>query len=532
MEVVVVGAGLGGLYCARGLVRLPFVQSVEVLEARDGVGGRMRTKYSSDGRPLYEEGAWRIPETHQRLLRLCAELGLEMMEVPSEGPTSCKEWLGSASEPRNRQPSPLVQQTACSRGTLSSWDVAAVRLGVRGADLTEAETGYAGLGIMAAGTDAYGVEQSQKRTGATEPPQRYFVPTTGMTSICARLKEDLLCKKAQRRPCRVRLKTRVVDVRASSDDGRCGFLVLCEERTGANSFSRWSLWADVVIAAVPPSQISWWGGVSGRLAPILAALAPVPLLKVFSKAGPRFRAVLGLEHDAFHLKSNTLGQQIISNTYPGTDFVQLAYCAGQRAEALEHLRLCGDMMVPLCEELSATLGLEGDRERALRELLLREEYSVHFWSEAVHVWRPSFDLNVDLKSAQACLAPHAALPGLFLCGEAVSTLQGWGEGALQTATSVVDAIAGSSEEGARRKGRVACPWTRIPSSLFPGRVEGRQTVVYDGRLLDVGAWAKVHPGSEAAIRAHLGEDVTELWDALHPKYALSLIFALQVGWSL
>lgn len=525
------GGGLGGLYCARGLVRLPSVQSVEVLEAREDVGGRMRTKYSGDDRPLYEEGAWRIPETHQRLLRLCAELGLEMMEVPSEEPTSCKEWVGSTREPRNRKPSPLVQQTACSQGTLSSWDVAAVRLGVRGAELTEAETGYAGLGIMAAGTDAYGVEQNE-RTGTTESPHRYFVPTTGMTSICVRLKEDLLRKKEQRSPCRVRLKTRVVDVRASSAEGRRGFLVLCEERTGANSFSRWSLWADVVIAAVPPSQIARWRGVSEKLAPVLAALAPVPLLKVFSKAGPRFRAVLGLGQGAFHLKSNTLGQQIISNTYPGTDFVQLAYCAGQRAEALEHLRLCGDMMGPLCEELSATFGLEGDRKRALRDLLLREEYFVHFWSEAVHVWRPSFDLNVDLKSAQACLAPHAALPGLFLCGEAVSTLQGWGEGALQTAASVVDAIAGSSEGGAWRKGRVACPWTRIPSSLFPGPVEGGQTVVYDGRLLDVGAWAKVHPGSEAAIRAHLGEDVTELWDALHPKYALGLIFALQVGWSL
>ena len=41
MQVLIIGAGLAGLCCARGLhqAHIPFV----ILEASDGVGGRVRT---------------------------------------------------------------------------------------------------------------------------------------------------------------------------------------------------------------------------------------------------------------------------------------------------------------------------------------------------------------------------------------------------------------------------------------------------------------------------------------------------------
>ena len=58
-----------------------------------------------------------------------------------------------------------------------------------------------------------------------------------------------------------------------------------------------------------------------------------------------------------------------------------------------------------------------------------------------------------------------------------------------------------------------------------------RAIVSEAHAVHFSAWAKVHPGSEGAIKAHLGEDITELWDALlHPRYALDIIFALQVGW--
>lgn len=515
MRVVVVGGGLGGLSAAVAIARQSGVRGVSVLEARETVGGRMRTRYGADARPLYEEGAWRISGDHRRMTSICSEYRLDLMQVTSEGSEASRAWL----DPDACDPAPKeVSGDSCPRGTLSSWDVTAGSQGVRGADLKAARSGYAGMGVMAAGSNSYGAETAEKATRFSET---YYVPTRGMSSICTQLREEL-----ELRPhCRVHLKTRVTDVQPSKD----GYRVLCEERVGGNAFSGKSFWADVVVLAVPPSHVAKWLGVARQLAPVLAALSPVPLLKVFSEAGPEFREAMGLGQKSFHIKSNTLGQQIISNTYPGTDFVQLAYCAGQRAESLEHFRLCGDVMGPLSREILRSIDIDADRKRRLRQALLSKKHAVHFWSEAVHVWNPSYGLDVALKSAQACLMPHACLPRLFLCGEAFSTKQGWGEGALQTSELVAFEVARIAEFVAREG---VFPPQRVPRGLYPSLRDSEALMTYDGRILDVGEWAKAHPGSEAAVRAHLGEDVTELWESvMHPRYALGIIFALQVGWT-
>ena len=510
------GGGLGGLSTALGLARMRGVSGVQVLEAQEDVGGRMRTRYAPGcERPLYEEGAWRISQRHRRMMGLCGALRLEMLEVASEGSGALRAWLGPGGEAGGgggrRGPG-----ISCPRGTLSSWDAAAEELGVRGAEAEAARSGYAGLDVMAAGSDSYGVESGER--GGEEAT--YYVPAKGMSSVCARLREEF----ERHARCSVHLKTRVVDVRRTGE----GYMVLCEQRVGGNAFSGRSFWADAVVVAVPPSHVAQWPGVARPLAPVLAALSPVALLKVFSEAGPEFREAAGVP-GAFHLKADTLGQQVISNTYPGTDFVQLAYCAGRRAEALERLRLCGDLMGPLSRELLQLLEAPGPQKRRLREALGSKPHAVHFWSEAVHVWNPGYDLDVSLKSAQACLTPHAALPRLFLCGEAFSTVQGWGEGALQTSELVVSELARTAKFVAREGG---LPPPRVPRGLFPGAGASTTLMTYGGRVMDVGAWSKVHPGGEGAIKAHLGEDVTSLWDSImHPRYALGLVFALQVGWS-
>ena len=253
MEVVIVGGGLAGLAAALSVSRMKHVKRVQVLEAKDRVGGRMRTHYGPDDRPLYEEGAWRISQEHRRMLNLCTELGLELLEVASEGAEAERAWLGPGS------PREVASTPACAPGTLSTWDAVAVRRGPQAADLLAATTGYAGLDVMVEGSDAYGVES---REAGARDRTRYYVPFRGMSSICAQLYEEL-----QRTPrCRVHLTTRVVDVRPASG----GYTVLYEERVGGNAFSGASIWADAVVVACPPSQVTRWGGVARPLAPLLA----------------------------------------------------------------------------------------------------------------------------------------------------------------------------------------------------------------------------------------------------------------------
>jgi monoamine oxidase len=72
-DVVVVGAGLAGLACARELVKGG--RGCYVLEARDRVGGRTLNTTLPNGHPIEIGGQW-IGPTQDRLLALATELGV------------------------------------------------------------------------------------------------------------------------------------------------------------------------------------------------------------------------------------------------------------------------------------------------------------------------------------------------------------------------------------------------------------------------------------------------------------------------
>ena len=79
------GAGLSGMIAAREvLVR---AGTPLVVEADDRVGGRILTEQSAPGVPI-ELGAQWIGDTHQRMFRLAAELGIKMFRQYEQGETT------------------------------------------------------------------------------------------------------------------------------------------------------------------------------------------------------------------------------------------------------------------------------------------------------------------------------------------------------------------------------------------------------------------------------------------------------------
>jgi monoamine oxidase len=79
-HVVVVGAGLAGLTCARRLRQLGF--RVTVLEARDRVGGRVLTFREFDGGRYAEAGAEFVSASHSQVRALLRTIGLVDVRAP------------------------------------------------------------------------------------------------------------------------------------------------------------------------------------------------------------------------------------------------------------------------------------------------------------------------------------------------------------------------------------------------------------------------------------------------------------------
>ena len=84
-DVIVVGAGLSGMIAARKVLEAGLTPLI--LEADERVGGRILTQEAIPGVPV-ELGAQWIGDTHQRMFRLAAELGVETYPQYDQGETS------------------------------------------------------------------------------------------------------------------------------------------------------------------------------------------------------------------------------------------------------------------------------------------------------------------------------------------------------------------------------------------------------------------------------------------------------------
>jgi len=82
-DVAVIGAGMCGIIAARDLVKAG--KSVIIVEAKEKVGGRVKSVINEEDGAILEYGATWIGPGQENMFKLCAELGIQTFRQPCEG---------------------------------------------------------------------------------------------------------------------------------------------------------------------------------------------------------------------------------------------------------------------------------------------------------------------------------------------------------------------------------------------------------------------------------------------------------------
>ena len=428
---------MAGLALARDLSRR---HRVILFESTAHTGGRVRTEYDEGG-VSYEAGAWRVDAGHVRVRR-----EFRRYDVPLE--SAPRASIASTATPSS--PSPATATVAASQ-----WDAWAMEGGFdfRAADERDLGTGYAGISESAYGSEPY------KADGP------FYVAPLGFSEWIRRLERDVL-----ERGVDVRRSTRVEDVVVRGSR----YEIVCKRRRD-NVFLKETHLVHHVILCTPPSVWQDWP-ILKRYARSLSSAVEAEVLHhiyVQSAAPPTLSRV----HS---------GQNVVASLYDGSPWWQVSYSSGRVARYWHNLALRGGSV--FLNHLQAFLTtMSGGDERV-------ERVKRHYWAFAFHKWRavPNFRLKHAVR-ASIRVNPHT-LPNVYCAGEALSSHQGWMEGALETAEMVRDALQG--------------PPPDLPRA-------NATSVLVEGRPVDVASFVEVHPGSAKALTSRFGQEVDEFMLQYH-----------------
>ena len=358
---------------------------------------------------------------------------------------------------------------------LSHWEASLVRgkspLACDAADLA---SGYAGQSHCASGSSPYSADTDA-----------YFTVKEGFQRGII----DALARGLD-----VRLDTRVVEVgRLSSGK----YQITCRQRLGDNSFDTVTFDCDELFLCVPPSAALDWTIVRQWGLAQVHAVSYEPLQHIYARSKTR------LPH-AFHvIRPSTALAQLISPIYAWSEWFNASYSGGRVAHFWHRLRMISPLRFVefLKSELRRHLSINID-----------DHVRVHHTEIAYHIWKPAPNFTLNKAVAMAVMPHPTRLPNVYWVGEAFSSFQGWMEGALETADLAVNISKGGC------------------SHILPTRLATGNEVIVDDRIISVDAFIRGHPGGEAPLRNHMGEDASELFRHIgHSSNAWSVVFNLQNG---
>lgn len=326
-----------------------------------------------------------------------------------------------------------------------------------------------------------GTLAGQQLTYTTGAATAFYVPVHGMQVFCHALKRRL-------KPGTVQCNALVLNI----DRNTRGYIVRYQKRTSANLQVKLITTKSVVLACMP----CCWPvtNFEPQLWPLKQAVGTVALCHVYVKTTTRLPPM-------HRILKGKLGQLVSVRPQ-----LLMVYLSGDIAKY--HMNLRTHHKQAWCRELFSML------RQALPDTRFSNKQSPRFyyWDKAVSYWQPNAAGRALVKE---CVVPHPIkLPNLYSIGEHCSDFQGWAEGAIQTADLALACMLSGKRLHAR--------FTK----------KHKDTLIYDGRVIDIKQWLRKHPGGLAPLKNHMqDEDVLPIFQAVHhhAPYALAHLLSQQIG---
>ena len=138
----------------------------------------------------------------------------------------------------------------------------------------------------------------------------------------------------------------------------------------------------------------------------------------------------------------------------------------------------------------------------------------NYWKDATYFWNPNFNSK---RVSQTMLQPYAS-KNLHFIGSAYSEVQGWTEGAIQTAFQCHALIFKNPREELE-----ALPSYTLDEVALHDRPSDGWIALF-GHVYDVTPWIPIHPGG-SVIEYGLGKDATPMF--LQINHSMNAYQALQ-----
>lgn len=392
--IIIVGGGLAGLYMAYCLSSMPtyYKYTIHVLEAKSHLGGRLGTVYANNDNTqeaLADTGAWRIPATHTKFLKLLKELNIALQPFNSATHNTTNHEVQG----------------------MSVLDINIALKGVEEALHSDLEKGYMDQSDAASGTKPYFTDSTT-----------FFVPTRGFQYIIHSLQIRLNSRK------NVKLHTNTLVQNVAYHQHL--YHLKTRERVQNTFFVREFKGKNLIIA-IPPRHVRLWKVCRDYFSALPCAVKSVPLHHIYVKnsAGPQK-----------HIKNGgRLGQVVPRTKKAGKSWWQVSYSSGRLAKFWNRLKLSYPKGFKQLLKYSMK---EVDSETYTGE----NDFVSFMHEDAIHIWHPVpfFDIK---KSVEKALQPNKyQLPSCFYVGEAFSSYQGWCEGVMQTCEKVLDKMVKGDEK--------------------------------------------------------------------------------------